>query len=113
METMPFVYCQGCKRMLKFGKEDLIERGLRTNYTIYCFCNWEIGVPLDLALSLIDAVEKPDEDEKVLKAQRAKDALESTGGNKARAAQLLGVSTQTITNWLKYLPAEKASAETT
>lgn len=113
MKTLPIVHCQGCKRMLEFDRDDLIEGTVRSSYTIFCFCNWEIPVPLTVALEQIDKAESPDVDEKVLKANRAKVALEQAGGNKRRAAQILGVSPPTVDNWLKHLPAEKVSAENT
>jgi len=49
--------------------------------------------------------------EKMEKAIKAAKAMQKSGGNKAKAAEELGVSVPTIVNWMRHLPPAVEPAE--
>ena len=112
MKTLPYVACRNCKRVMEVETvDDLVEKARRVAYDFNCPCGHNYPVSLEVALAIIDREEKPEADEKTLKYERAKEAMETTGGNRGRAAEILGVSKTTIDNWMKFKPAETVLAD--
>ena len=130
MKTLPVLFCsKGCKRMLSFTYDEIKTKDNGYRYEIICHkCSCAIRLPEGMMeeLRTTDHVKKELEEdaaeaakeksrkgpvradtdeEKHEKGMKASKAYEDAG-TYAGAAEILGVSTQTVKNWLDYLAPE-------
>jgi len=123
MKILPIIHCSACKCFLELTWEDIEVRAYGVAYFAHCGCRQTIRLNSDFAQRLLgDRPEEPEEvkaepppkvetetgDEKVRKAYMAFEAMQKHG-SRAKAAEALGVSGPTVTNWMKYLPPMEVS----
>jgi len=121
MKQIPIIQCHQCYRWLEFAPEDVIERRWDQRYDVNCPapCNTLIHLPQMVFRTMgynkiqeeeapPPPVAKPEGKPVVDKQQRAIDTALAVkkAGSKNQAAKVLGVSPQTVNNYLKWLPAD-------
>ena len=118
MKTLPIITCRSCYRTFEYDpKKDVVEKRWDQVYVVNCVCKTYTRLPRsvieDLGLNAKPPVEEappPKTEEKpvVDKQQRAIDTALAVkkAGSKNQAAKVLGVSPQTVNNYLKWLPAD-------